>query len=63
MKHLPLYWSVGFLVNTHLSVMATCSSIAEPVLVFQLPDIDVLLKCVTNDNNFGFVSHSLIKLK
>lgn len=36
--------------NTHLSVMATCSSIAEPVLVFQLPDIDVLLISVKNTN-------------
>lgn len=26
--------------------MATCSSIAEPVLVFQFPDIDVLLECL-----------------
>lgn len=45
--------------------MATCSSIAEPVLVFQLPDIDVLLKCAKciNYNDFGFVSHSLINLK
>lgn len=32
-------------MKTYLSVMATCSSIAEPVLVFQLPYIDVLLKC------------------
>lgn len=31
------------LLITHLSVMATCSSMAEPVFDFQLPDIDVLL--------------------
>lgn len=30
----------------HLSVMATCSSMAEPVLDFQLPDMEVLLKRV-----------------
>lgn len=34
------------LTEHYLSVMATCSSIAEPVLVFQFPDIDVLLKSV-----------------
>lgn len=39
-----------FLLNTYLSVMATCSSIAEPVFVFQLPDIDVLLDCVKDRN-------------
>lgn len=27
----------------HLSDMATCSSIADPVFVFQFPEIDVLL--------------------
>lgn len=32
--------------NAHLSVMATCSSMAEPVLDFQLPDMEVLLKRV-----------------
>lgn len=42
--HLCVEELASFL-NTHLSVMATCSSIAEPVLVFQLPDIDVLLGC------------------
>lgn len=34
-------------VLSHLSVMATCSSMAEPVLVFQLPEIDVLLQSRT----------------
>lgn len=29
--------------DSYLSVMATCSSMAEPVLVFQLPEIEVLL--------------------
>lgn len=29
---------------THLSDMAICSSIAEPVFVFQFPEIDVLLQ-------------------
>lgn len=32
--------------DANLSVMATCSSMAEPVLDFQLPDIEVLLKRV-----------------
>lgn len=29
--------------TAYLSDMATCSNMADPVLVFQLPDIDVLL--------------------
>ena len=29
---------------THRSDMAICSSIAEPVFVFQFPEIDVLLQ-------------------
>lgn len=32
--------------DAHLSVMATCSSMAEPVLDFQLPDMEVLLQRV-----------------
>lgn len=65
LKHTSLHCSGWFLFNTHLSVMATCSSIAEPVLVFQLPDIDVLLRCVKhkNENKFRFVSLSLLKLR
>lgn len=31
-------------VQTHLSVMATCSNMADPVLLFQLPEIDVRLE-------------------
>lgn len=30
--------------QTHLSVMAICSSIADPVLAFQLPEMEVLLQ-------------------
>lgn len=28
----------------HLSVMATCSNMADPVLLFQLPEMDVRLE-------------------
>lgn len=30
--------------STHLSVMATCSNMADPVLLFQLPEMDVRLQ-------------------
>lgn len=33
-----------FISQTHLSVIAICSSIAEPVLAFQLPEMEVLLQ-------------------
>lgn len=31
------------IMHSYLSDMATCSSIEDPVLVFQFPEIDVLL--------------------
>lgn len=36
----------------YLSDMATCSNMADPVLVFQLPDIDVLL---SNNTTAGMI--------
>ena len=35
--------SLSTSVTSYLSVMATCSSIAEPVLAFQFPEMEVLL--------------------
>lgn len=35
---------VGNFGAADLSVIAICSNMAEPVLAFQLPEIDVLLK-------------------
>lgn len=35
------HWCVS---SAHLSVMATCSNMADPVLLFQLPEMDVLLE-------------------
>lgn len=43
--------------------MATCSSIAEPVLVFQLPDIDVLLEGKSTQYNTDFCFLVSIKVQ
>lgn len=37
------YASLSTSVTSYLSVMATCSSMAEPVLAFQFPEMEVLL--------------------
>ena len=37
------YPSRSAFVTSYLSVMATCSSMAEPVLAFQFPEMEVLL--------------------
>lgn len=47
-----LQWEVFYQVccitdvegTAHLSVMATCSNMADPVLLFQLPEMDVRLE-------------------
>lgn len=40
-------------VNTHLSVMATCSNMADPVLLFQFPEMEVRLKRTTGFHNMN----------
>lgn len=34
--------------SAHLSVIAICSNMAEPVLAFQFPEMDVLLQIKDN---------------
>lgn len=60
-SHLNFWFNYGHQreLSTYRSVMATCSSMAEPVLVFQLPDMDVLLMLKTHKvsrlwSSFGF---------
>lgn len=36
--------SISYGSAAHLSVMATCSNMADPVLLFQLPEMDVRLE-------------------
>lgn len=40
-----------FTESAHLSVIAICSSMAEPVLAFQLPEMDVLLQTKQKNTN------------